>query len=185
MMSAMGEGALEMDITELYQNIISTIRHLGEHWAIKLAGAAFVGAACSMHGQLLLAFVGLVVIDLITKWIALSKEHLSKRKRKKPYTIWECVLNIPKARKAGYIKSEAMKHRFLGKIIVYLLVVFAGAFADHIMQTMDKPTWAVLLLVGYLSITELISILENLQDAGVEEAGQLHDILEKKREALK
>ena len=174
-----------MDITELFQHMQSTLGHLGEHWAIKLAGAAFVGAACSMHGQLLLAFVGLVVIDLITKWIALSKEHLSKRKRKKPYTIWECVLNIPKARKAGYIKSDEMKHRFLGKIIVYFLVVFAGGLADYIMTIMDKPTWAVLLLVGYLSVTELISIMENLQDAGVEEAEKLHEILEKKRDSLK
>ena len=53
------------------------------------------------------------------------------------------------------------------------------------MVVMDKPTWAVLLLVGYLSITELISIVENLQDAGVEEAEKLHEILEKKRDTLK
>ena len=174
-----------MDFSELLHSANSTIAHLSSNKAVKFVGASIVGGVCSMHGQLLLAFVGLVVIDLLTKWIALSKEHLSKRKRKKPYTIWECIMNIPKARKAGYIKSEAMKHRFLGKMVVYLLVVFAGALADHIMQTMDKPTWAVLLLVGYLSITELISILENLQDAGVEEAEKLHEILEKKRDTLK
>lgn len=174
-----------MDFTELMSSAHGTFAHLSSNKAVKFVGASIVGGICSMHGQLLIAFVGLVIIDLITKWIALSKEHLSKRKRKKPYTLWECIVNIPKARKAGYIKSDTMKHRFLGKIIVYLLVVLAGGFADNIMQTMGKPQWAVLLLVGYLSITELISILENLQDAGVEEAGQLHDILEKKREAMK
>lgn len=174
-----------MDLNELYQNMISTLGHLADNWLVKLAGASVVGAACSMHGQLLLAFVGLIVIDLVTKWIALSKEYLTKRRRRKNPTFWDCVTSIPAARKAGYIKSEAMKHRFLGKIIVYLLVVFAGALADNIMVTMDKPTWAVLLLVGYLSITELISIVENLQDAGVEEAEKLHEILEKKRDVLK
>ena len=174
-----------MDMSELYQNMVGTIGHLGENWAVKLAGAAFVGVACSMHAQLLLAFVGLVIIDLITKWIALSKEYLCKKKRRKNPTLWQCVTAIPAARKAGYIKSEAMKHRFLGKIVVYLCVVFAGGLADYIMVVMEKPTWAVLLLVGYLSITEMISILENLQDAGVEEAEKLHDILEKKRDALK
>ena len=174
-----------MDFAELLHSAHSTIAHLSSNKAVKFVGASVLGGVCSMHGQLLLAFVGLVIIDLLTKWIALSKEHLSKRKRKKPYTLWECVVNIPKARKAGYIKSEAMKHRFLGKICVYFCVVFAGALADHIMETMQKPTWAVLLLVGYLSVTELISILENLQDAGVEEAGQLHDILEKKRDSIK
>ncbi len=174
-----------MDMTELYQNMIGTVGHLSENWAVKLAGAAFVGVACSMHGQLLLAFVGLVIIDLVTKWLALSKEYLCKKKRRKNPSLWQCVTAIPAARKAGYIKSEAMKHRFLGKIVVYLCVVFAGGLADYIMVVMDKPTWAVLLLVGYLSITELISIVENLQDAGVEEAAKLHDILEKKRDVLK
>ena len=174
-----------MDMAELYQNMTGTIGHLGENWAVKLAGAAFVGVACSMHAQLLLAFVGLVVIDLITKWIALSKEYLCKKKRRKNPTLWQCVTAIPAARKAGYIKSEAMKHRFLGKIVVYLCVVFAGGLADYIMVVMEKPTWAVLLRVGYLSITEMISIMENLQDAGVEEAEKLHEILEKKRDTLK
>ncbi len=174
-----------MDMTELYENMIGTVGHLGENWAVKFAGAAFVGAACSMHGQLLLAFVGLIIIDLITKWIALAHDYLTKRKRRKNPTLWQCVTNIPAARAAGYIKSEAMKHRFLGKIVVYLLVIFAGAAIDNIMMTMDKPVWAVVLLAGYLSITELISIVENLQDAGVEEAEKLHEILEKKRDTLK
>lgn len=174
-----------MDMAELYQNMVGTVGHLGENWAVKLAGAAFVGVACSMHAQLLLAFVGLVVIDLVTKWIALSREHLMKRKRKTPPTLWQCFCNILKARRAGYIKSEPMKHRFLGKILVYFFVVFAGGLADYIMTVMEKPTWAVLLLVGYLSITEMISIMENLQDAGVEEAEKLHEILEKKRDTLK
>lgn len=174
-----------MDMTELYENMIGTIAHLGEKWAAKLVGAAIMGVACSVHAQLLLAFVGLVIVDLFTKWIALSREHLMKRKRKTPPTLWQCFCNILKARRAGYIKSEPMKHRFLGKVLVYLFVVFAGGLADYIMTVMNKPTWAVLLLVGYLSITELISIMENLQDAGVEEVGKLHEILEKKRESLK
>ena len=174
-----------MDFTELFHNAKVTAGNLGNNGTVKFVGASIVGGICSMHGQLLLAFVGLIIIDLITKWIALSKEFLVKKRRKKVITVWQCVCSIPAARKAGFIKSEAMKHRFLGKIIVYLLVVFAGALADHIMMTMDKPQWAVLLLVGYLSVTELISILENLQDAGVEEAGQLHDILEKRREQIK
>ena len=174
-----------MDFSELYQSARGTAASLGENGAVKFIGAGIVGAACSMHGQLLLAFVALIVIDLVTKWLALSREYLTKRKRRKTTTLWQCVVNIPAARKAGYIKSEAMKHRFLGKIIIYLLIVFAGAAVDNIMVTMQHPTWAVLLMVGYLSVTELISIVENLQDAGVEEAGKLQEILEKKRESLK
>ncbi|MBR1733457.1 MAG: hypothetical protein IJ729_06960 [Alloprevotella sp.] len=77
-------------MAELYQNMIGTVGHLGENWAVKLVGAAFMGVVCSMHGQLLLAFVGLVVIDLITKWLALSQQYLTKKKRKKNPTLWQC-----------------------------------------------------------------------------------------------
>lgn len=174
-----------MDFTELFQSAKGTAINLGENGVVKLVGAGIVGGVCSMHGQLLLAFVGLIVIDLVTKWIALAHDYLTKRKRRKTPPLWQCVTNIPAARAAGYIKSEAMKHRFLGKIVVYLIVIFAGAAIDNIMMTMDKPVWAVVLLAGYLSITELISIVENLQDAGVEEAEKLHEILEKKRDTLK
>ena len=174
-----------MDFSELFLHAKGTASSLGDNGTVKLVGATIVGAACSMHGQLLFAFVTLIIVDLITKWIALSREYLTKRKRKKTTTLWQCVCNIPAARAAGYIKSASMKHRFLGKIVVYLIVIFAGASIDNIMMTMDKPVWAVVLLAGYLSITELISILENLEDAGVEEAGKLHDIIEKKRDALK
>lgn len=174
-----------MDFSELFHSARGTAANLSQNGTVKFIGASIVGAACSMHGQLLLAFVALIVVDLVTKWLALTNEYLTKRKRKKNPSLWQCVINIPAARKAGYIKSEAMKHRFLGKIIVYLLVVFAGATVDNIMMTMHNPAWAVVLLVGYLSITELISILENLQDAGVEEAGKLHDMIEKKRDTLK
>ena len=30
-----------MDMTELYQNMVGTIGHLGENWTVKLAGAAY------------------------------------------------------------------------------------------------------------------------------------------------
>lgn len=174
-----------MDFSELFHSAQKSMHALSQHWAVKLAGASVAGAACSMHAQLLLAFVGLVVVDLITKWVSLSYAHLAKRRRKNKPTLWQAIINIPQARKAGYIKSEVMKSRFVGKIIVYLLIVIAAGLVDHIMQTMANPTWAVVLAVGYLSVTEMVSILENLQDAGVEEAGRLHDLVENRKNMIK
>ena len=174
-----------MEFSELINSAQNTAHGLLEHHFVKAAGAIVMAAAGSMHGQLLLAFCGLVVLDLLSKWVALSYAHLSKRRKKKPPTFWECVKNIPQARKAGYIKSTAMKDRFLGKILTYLFVVIAGGLVDAIMSTMNNPTWAVVLCVGYLSATEMISILENLQDAGVEEAGRLHDLVENRKNMIK
>ena len=53
------------------------------------------------------------------------------------------------------------------------------------MRDMGSPPWATVLLIEYLAITELMSIVENLETAGVKAAGDLHGILEKKMEGLK
>jgi phage-related holin len=174
-----------MGVSELFQSAQQSTHNLGQHWAIKGVCAAVIGAAFSMHAQLLLAFVGLVFLDLATKWVALSYSHLAKRRKKNLPTLWQAVKNIPAARKAGYIKSTVMKDRFLGKILVYLFIVLAGGLVDTMMSSMKNPTWAVVLCVGYLSATEMISILENLQDAGVEEAAKLHELVENRKNLIK
>lgn len=174
-----------MNFAELGKYIQAHVYELSDFWLVKCVGALFIAIVFNLHAQLLLAFTGLVIVDLISKWIALSRQYLIKSRRRKNPSFWACVLNMYNAREARYIKSSEIKHRFLGKIIVYILVVFAGGVIDLMMQVLQKPTWAVVLLVGYLSIAELISVVENLQDAGVEEAARLHEILEKKMEGLK
>ena len=174
-----------MGIASLFREMTNAFHHMSQHWTTKAIFAAVISAAYSMHAQLLLAFVGLVCLDLLTKWISLSYAHLAKRRKKNKPTLMEAFRNIPKARAAGYIKSTVMKDRFLGKVLVYLLIVFAGGMVDAMLDAMTKPTWAVVLCVGYLSATEMLSILENLQDAGVEEAGALHGIVEKRKELIK
>ena len=78
------------------------------------------------------------------------------------------------------IKSEVMKHRFLGKIGVYLICALSAAVVDVVMRVLDKPTWAVMTVIGYLVVTELLSIIENLNDAGVEAMSGLVSFVKKK-----
>ena len=47
-------------------------------------------------------------------------------------------------------------------------------------QVLDKPTWAVMTVIGYLVVTELLSIIENLNDAGVEAMSGLIVFVKKK-----
>ena len=83
-------------------------------------------------------------------------------------------------RAAKKIKSEVMKHRFLGKIGVYLIYALSAAVVDVVMRVLDKPTWAVMTVIGYLVVTELLSIIENLNDAGVEAMSGLIVFVKKK-----
>lgn len=174
-----------MNLSELCDAAMKTLHQLTHSAALKAVGSFVFAVFAHMHTQLLIGFALLVMLDLFTKWVALSRARIMKYRRKHPPTFYECVIGIRKARQEGYIKSSEMKHRFAGKIIVYMIIAFSGAFFDKMMREMGTPEWATMLLIGYLAMTEIVSIVENLQGAGVEAAENLHEILNKKMEQMK
>ena len=149
-------------------------------WSYKTAMAAIMVVLLHRHAILFYAFSALVVLDCLTKWLAIAHDYLVKQGKTAP-TIFQSLIAIKAARSAGLISSEVMKHRFLGKICIYLLCVMAAASADLIMVELSKPAWAVSTIIGYLTATELLSIVENLNAAGVEAVKGLIDIVKKKK----
>lgn len=168
-----------MNFSQLFKAVAHALDNLMTAWGIKLVMSAVVGALLSYHGRLLTIFVALVVIDLLTKWFQLSRQYLVDNEEE-DLSAWAVLMAMRRARRAGYIKSDAMKHRFLGKIAVYMVFTFCAALLDGTFKTMGNPQFAVILTVGYLAVTEFLSILENLQAAGIKEAEKLHELLEKK-----
>lgn len=163
----------------LLDSAIGAVKTLTTGWNYKAVLAGILAVVLHKHALLFYAFTALVFLDCFTRWIAIAYSHL-KKEGKEP-TLIESIIGIKKARSAGEIKSDVMKHRFLGKICVYLLCVMAGATADLIMLTLKQPDWAVPTIIGYLTITELLSIIENLNAAGVEALKGLMDKIQKKR----
>ena len=168
-----------MDKNELITAVISAAGSLKSVWIVKAAAAFIVAVVCSLHTQLLILFAALVVIDLATKWIALSRQYLIDNQAECPDFL-ACLESMRAARKAGYIRSSEMKHRFAGKIFVYMLLTLVAALVDLVMKGMDKPEFLAVLVVSYLAVTEMLSIVDNLQAAGVDEAAKLHDLIDKK-----
>jgi hypothetical protein len=168
-----------MDIKELIESARISYQHISDAWLIKLIASFLFAVICNIHIQLILAFTALVFVDLFTKWISLSKNYLMDYGIT-DVTIFDCIANLGKARSAGYIKSDIMKHRFVGKIIVYAILTFGSAIVDMTFKAIDKPEFLVAVVVGYLSISEMLSIVENLKDSGVDEAAKLQDIIEQK-----
>ena len=56
----------------------------------------------------------------------------------------------------------------------------SAAVVDVVMRVLDRPTFAVMTVIGYLVVTELLSIIENLNDAGVEAMSGLVAFIKKK-----
>lgn len=169
-----------MNYKLFFESAFAAGKTLYSGWSYKTAMAAIMVVLLHRHAILFYAFSALVVLDCLTKWLAIAHDYLVKQGKTAP-TIFQSLIAIKAARSAGRISSEVMKHRFLGKICIYLLCVMAAASADLIMVELSKPAWAVSTIIGYLTATELLSIVENLNAAGVEAVKGLIDIVKKKK----
>ena len=125
---------------------------MADGWAEKLGLSLVVTIAYEDHAQIFAAFFLLVP------------------------SLWQAFRNMKAARRAGYIKSDIMRKRFIPKVLTYFGVVGAAAVLDFILLKAHAPAFATTLVIGYLSLTEFISILENMQMAGIKEAGELVDM---------
>ena len=111
------------------------------------------------HFILFMGFILLVFVDCITKWVAISYEFLKEKGVENP-SILACIKGTKTARKAGRINSSTMKERGLGKIAIYVICAFVAGVGDLMMHILNTPT--------YMVVTEVLSVIENLSDAGVD-----------------
>lgn len=164
-----------MNYEDLIKALYKAAQSFTDAWLFKTVMAVTITGVTSAHGSALMWFVVLIVIDLITKWNQLSYQYLKDCQKNSDLIC--SILSIPAAWKAGYINSDAMKHRFSGKIIFYIFVTIMAVSADNMVKLAGETP--VLLKVAwiYLATTEAISVLENLRDAGIEQAGSLLDFL--------
>lgn len=126
--------------------------------------------------ELFTAFACIVCVDLFAKFIALSYGYLAESMTEKPSLI-DSVKGIPAAHRAGVINSYAMRTQFVEKISVYMLLVVAGALVDFMLGRSEFAN----LIIAYLASSELLSIIENLDDAGVSAVHDLAGLIKRKR----
>lgn len=169
---------------EIFYNVFKESRgaaqSVGDVALAKLPLAGALAYILHNHGTALGSFVGLVLIDLLTKYLALSALRLSDNKL--PGGLFRSLLGIWKAFKDGYIKSELMKTKFAGKILLYMILVSSAVNIDVMAGgegVFLRAAWY------YLAATEGISIIENLRDAGVQSLDPLLAFIRSKLGGLK
>ena len=145
----------------------------------KSIAAAILAILLHKHAVLFIAFSALVFIDCFTRWMSLSYKRLQGMGQTP--SVMQIIGGIEAARAEGLISSEVMKYRFVGKLIVYILCVLAAVLVDVCMIALHQPPWAVPLVAGYLVVTELLSICENLNDAGIEAVGEIAALVKRRR----
>lgn len=171
-------------MNEILESIFSSVKgaalSIVDSAPVKGAVAGIFTFIVGGHGSALMAFVTLIVLDLLAKYLALSAKRLTDLNLKAG--LWQCLIRIPAAFKDGYIKSEPMKTKFAGKLILYMILVLAAIHVDAMAGgggLFLKAAWY------YLAATEAISIIENLRDAGVKSLEPLLNFMRNKLGGLK
>ena len=163
-----------MNIECLRYYIIRAMENLSDLCLVKL-GLAGIFITLQFHFLLFILFCILVLIDLCTKWLSLAREVIEIEEP----TIIDEIKAIPLAHRKGVISSNVVKTRFIGKILVYLVVVIVAGLADIMLIKLGKVDFFVTLAISYLSAGELLSVIENLDKAGVDGLKELIGLISK------
>lgn len=163
---------------ELLNSLAQAAQKLADQFILKFVTSWLI--ACELHLSLFTLFGALVLLDLFTRWIAIAKGYLTETGDPSA-GLYTCIRTIPAAHRAGWISSSVMRKQFCDKMAMYFIVVLGAIFVDQGLEILHKAPSAVVLCITYLSMTELLSIVENLDEAGVSALHQLTDILRGRR----
>lgn len=153
-------------------NFTRAFNSLLDACGIKMAVSTFV--VCSgISLNFFVIFAVLVLIDTITKWIALAYAYGECT------SVFEAIKAIPEAHRAKVIDSHDMRVGFFNKMITYLILMAAAALTDHLFTLAHGSPVFIHLVVTYLSATEFLSIVENLDGAGVSAMAGLLNLVKK------
>jgi len=170
-------------------NWADTFKTVTDKGLEKLAASA-VGATLLDIGTIFLLLMLLEIIDIFTACIyqasLLYKATYDEKIVEKRGSLLTYIRYIWQAHHWRYVDSYALRDGFCSKTIIYSLMLVTGFLIDVILSVSHAPIQPALTIVCcVLSITEGISICENLDSAGIKIAGEIRELLQKKKEDIK
>ena len=169
--------------------VSQTLKSVTDKGVEKLAASA-VGATLLDIGTIFLLLMLLEIIDIFTACIyqasLLYKATYDKRIVEKRGSLLTYIKYIWQAHHWRYVDSYALRDGFCSKTIIYSLLLITGFLIDLVLKISHSPIQPALVIICFvLSITEGISICENLDSAGIKIAGEIRGLLKKRKEEIK
>lgn len=167
---------------------VATLKNVAAHLPEKLAASAGVVAvadALGVHMQLCLLFMFVMAMDVLTRYLAQTAKWWKDTYPQTPYTLYDLWHWRTQSRKWRYFKSGEMRKKFVSKIGTYGIILFVMSLCDVTMAIAGSPRFLLSLCTAFLSCTEAVSVLENLQECGSKSAQALFAIINKRKEAIK
>ena len=156
------------------------MRGLLEEWqgkAVLTIGAVLATETFHLHAMLLACFGVLEFLDLFSRWLAISFEMLQEDDPHSHPSLWLCLKSIPEARRQKRINSARMREAFFSKMIKWVVLIGGSAAADYMLKLTGQSMKILVVVVSYISATEVLSVLENLGAAGVKDASRLVELI--------
>lgn len=130
-----------------------------------------------------IALWGLVVLDTLTRWMAIGKKYIENHKLH-----CSIVTGMLLAFLDGYINTDALRGQFFTKALSYVLLLIAFNQLGHIVPEKIFSHSLVGLpntfISTWLAWVELQSIIENLVEVGMSELAPLGGRVRKIRDKL-
>ena len=161
------------------QHFFGKLEEATDFWVEKFLVSALM-MTFVRHATLFMAFCFLVFLDLFTRWIAISHIYLQKRNRDS--TLFSSIYAIQETHRAGFISSYVMRQAFYSKMVMYITLVIGACICDYMLHRSGGGFTISGMVIGYLSLTEFLSMIENLDEAGV---SALHTLNENIKERMK
>lgn len=169
-------------------NIQKALDSLADHLPAKLVGSVVISSLADI-GQLLLIFCGLTFLDLFSRWLAISHDYCvkvyGKNIVKQVGGAWMYFKWILECRRFGYINSTVMKSQWCSKMLTYAILILACAWSDSAIKKVGGVTFISVIGISMVSLTEALSIVENLSSAEIGVADSIKKLLEKKKDSMK
>ncbi|HBS59415.1 MAG TPA: hypothetical protein DEA44_09125 [Firmicutes bacterium] len=165
---------------------LKTIANIFMNWQVKTVVSFFLATMTFFLGSELMPFLALfflMAMDVLTRWMAEGKRKADQvgidSWLEGFYLCWH----------DGTLNSKTMGRKFFHKAITYMLLVIAFNLALKSVPSivLFGADWSKLplgFIYSFLSITEVMSVIENLIDAGMDALRPLCVFVCKKRNDL-
>lgn len=155
------------------------------YWEYKILAGLWAAVYTDELPILFLMFVGLEMMDIFTRWLALSYACHKAMYPQTPCNLWQSFKFLWQARKWRWIRSTGLRDGFCDKMLIYLILLLLAATVDGALAIGHMPRVLLTIVVTVLATTEALSVLENLSECDVPVIKQIASLFKKKVDAMK
>ena len=166
------------------EKYIQYVHNVGEYWQYKVVAGLWAAFWSDELPILFLLFVGLELMDIFTRWLALTADWYKKTYPQSRGNLYIYLTWMWQARKWKWIKSDGLREGFCNKCMVYLVLLLLAGTVDAALSISHVPRVMLSIVTTVLASTEALSICENLSECNVTVIKQIRDKFKDKIEKV-